>query len=112
MLFLSVLNEVAVAQRPIVHISGGYRIGESITVRCTTYHSCPYKPPSLSLTGIEKNFGTEDKLVDKYTGGGKYEITLTRIGVVQFETQNIQCFIRHSGGLSASTTKQHKAVCK
>lgn len=106
------MNDVAFAKKPSVDISGGHRIGESITVRCKTSHTCPYQPPSLSLSGIEKKFGTEDKLEHISVGGGKWETRLTRAGVVQSERQDIQCSVRHSGGLSASTTVIHNAECK
>ncbi|KAI5625531.1 hypothetical protein C0J50_14745, partial [Silurus asotus] len=99
------------AEKPRVQISGGDKIGDRIKVQCTTYHTCPYKPPSFSLKGIEKSFGKDDKLLHIDNGDGKWEITLTREGVVQSETQEIQCSVRHSGGLTASTTKIHTAQC-
>lgn len=106
------MNDVAYAEKPIVEISGGDKIGETITVRCKTYHTCPYDHPSLSLNGIEKSFRTEDRLEDNYHGGGWYVIRLTRTGVVQSERHEIQCSVRHRGGLSASTVLQHNAKCK
>ncbi|KAK3560905.1 hypothetical protein QTP86_022883 [Hemibagrus guttatus] len=102
---------VAFPQKPIVDIFGGNSIGDSITVRCKTYHTCPYNKPSLSLSGIEKKFGTADSLESEDHGDGNWKITLTRVGVVRAERQNIQCSVRHSGGLSASTTKTHSAKC-
>ncbi|XP_060744036.1 uncharacterized protein LOC132857929 [Tachysurus vachellii] len=97
-------------QNPIVTISGGKRIGDSITIQCRTYHMCPYKSPSLSLRGIEKK-STADKLKDEVYGNGKWEITLTRVGVVLAERNNIQCSVTHSGGVSAVTTTTHNAQC-
>ncbi|XP_047676768.1 uncharacterized protein LOC113643674 isoform X2 [Tachysurus fulvidraco] len=97
-------------QDPIVTISGGQKIGDSITVQCRTYHTCPYRRPSLSLSGIEKKSRT-DELKDEDYGYGKWEITLTRVGVVLAERNNIQCSVTHSGGLSAVTTTTHNAQC-
>ncbi|KAM9468535.1 uncharacterized protein Hap1MRO34_013198 [Clarias gariepinus] len=99
------------APKPSVATSGGCKIGESITVRCKTYHTCPTNPPFLSLSGIEKNIGTEDKLEKRPLDDGKWEITLIREGVVESETQEIECSVTHSGGLSASTNKTHNAKC-
>ncbi|KAI5099126.1 hypothetical protein C0J45_11265, partial [Silurus meridionalis] len=100
------------AEKPSVHISGGAKIGDRITIKCTTYHTCPYEPPSFSLSGIEKHFGKDDTLLNTDIGDGKWEITLTREGIVQSETQEIQCSVTHKGGLTASTTKIHTAQCK
>ncbi|KAI5099127.1 hypothetical protein C0J45_11266, partial [Silurus meridionalis] len=99
------------AEKPSVYISGGAKIGDKITIKCTTYHTCPYEPPSLSLKGIEKHFEKDDTLLNRNIGDGKWEITLTREGIVQSETQTIECSVRHSGGLTASTTKIHTAQC-
>ncbi|XP_046718568.1 uncharacterized protein LOC124394426 isoform X2 [Silurus meridionalis] len=99
------------AEKPSVHISGGAKIGDRITIECTTYHTCPYEPPSLSLKGIEKHYEKDDALLNRNIGDGKWEITLTREGIVQSETQTIECSVRHSGGLTASTTKIHTAQC-
>lgn len=107
--FLLILNEIANPQKPIVDIFGGNRIGDSITVRCKAYHTCPYDPPSLRLSGIEKQ---SDSLEEKNRGNGNWEITLTRVGVVRAERQNIECSVRHRGGKHASTTKTHSAECK
>ncbi|KAB5550539.1 hypothetical protein PHYPO_G00054860 [Pangasianodon hypophthalmus] len=100
------------APKPSVEILEGYRIGDSITVRCQTYHTCPYKPPSLSLTGIEKKFGTEDRLEHSNTFyNGVWTITLTRQGIVQSERQEVKCSVRHTGGLTEFSTKIHNAEC-
>lgn len=103
---------VASAKKPTIDISGGAKVGDTITVTCRTYHTCPYHPPSLSLSGIEKKFGSEDKLEDRLIGDGRYKITLTRKAVVQSERHEIQCSVRHSGGLSAFTVIHHNAKCK
>ncbi|KAF5906254.1 uncharacterized protein DAT39_004002, partial [Clarias magur] len=96
------------APKPEVDIYGGYKIGERIRVQCITYHTCPYNPPSLSLSGIQKTFDSLDNID---IGGGNWKITLTRHGVVESERQRVECSVRHSGGLSASTTKIHYAEC-
>ncbi|GAA6111868.1 uncharacterized protein LOC113643680 [Tachysurus ichikawai] len=108
--FSTLIHIDSYPQDPIVTISGGKRLGDSITVQCKTYHTCPYKRPSLSLSGIEKKPRT-DELKDEDIGDGKWEITLTRVGVIWAESNNIQCSVTHSGGVSGVTTTKHNAQC-
>ncbi|XP_053543544.1 uncharacterized protein LOC108277733 isoform X2 [Ictalurus punctatus] len=108
----ALIHVKSAADKPIVSISGGYKIGESITVQCTTQHSCPYKPPSLSLTGIDKKPGAEDRLTNNViSSDGTWQIRLTREGIVQSERHTFLCSVRHRGGPSESTTKIHIAQC-
>ncbi|KAF4086305.1 hypothetical protein AMELA_G00104220, partial [Ameiurus melas] len=108
----TLIHVKSTADKPSVSISGGYKIGESITVQCTTRHSCPYSPPSLSLTGIDKKPGAEDRLKNSLIrSDGTWEIRLTREGIVQSERHTFLCSVRHRGGLSESTTIIHTAQC-
>lgn len=97
------------APAPSLQISGGANIGDTVSVQCSTYHTCPHREPTLSLSGIEIKVGTKDRVASTYIGDGKYQITLTRKGVVKAESQTVQCYVRHPGGLSASATRTHSA---
>ncbi|XP_026882287.2 uncharacterized protein LOC113587700 [Electrophorus electricus] len=99
------------AEKPIIQILGGNQIGDLISVQCSTYHSCPYQSPTLSLSGLENKKGLNDHMETIYRNDGKWETILTRKGVVQSVSQTVRCNVRHQGGLSESATKTHKASC-
>uniref|UniRef100_A0A3B1KH15 Ig-like domain-containing protein n=1 Tax=Astyanax mexicanus TaxID=7994 RepID=A0A3B1KH15_ASTMX len=101
----------ASAQTPSLQITGGANIGDTVSVQCSTYHTCPYNKPTISLSGINNKVGTSDKVENRDIGDGKYRITLTRRGVVQAESQGVTCTVTHPGGLSASAFKEHTAKC-
>uniref|UniRef100_A0A8B9K8M2 Immunoglobulin subtype domain-containing protein n=1 Tax=Astyanax mexicanus TaxID=7994 RepID=A0A8B9K8M2_ASTMX len=63
-------------------------IGDTVSVQCSTYHTCPYNKPTISLSGINNKVGTSDQVENRAIGDGKYRITLTRRGVVQAETKS------------------------
>ncbi|XP_036420051.1 sialic acid-binding Ig-like lectin 9 [Colossoma macropomum] len=96
------------APAPSIDIFGGNQIGQQITVQCSTYHTCPHRKPTLTLSGIE---GTQDRLEHTDIGGGTWKITLIRNGIVKSDNHRVDCVVRHPGGLSASATKTHTATC-
>ncbi|XP_037402762.1 myelin-associated glycoprotein-like isoform X1 [Pygocentrus nattereri] len=96
------------AQPPSIDIYGGNQIGETVTVQCSTYHTCPYRNPTLTLSGIE---GTDDSPEHTDIGSGTWKITLIRTGIVTSVNYRVDCVVRHPGGLSASATKTHTATC-
>ncbi|KAL6471396.1 hypothetical protein MHYP_G00200460 [Metynnis hypsauchen] len=96
------------AQAPSIDIYGGNQIGETITVQCSTYHTCPYRKPTLTLSGIE---GTDGRPEHTYIGSGTWKITLKRVGIVKSDNYRVDCVVRHPGGLSASATRTHTATC-
>ncbi|XP_066515820.1 sialoadhesin-like [Hoplias malabaricus] len=95
------------AERPSIHSFGGSQIGETITVQCSTSHTCPANKPTLTLSGIENKEGTSDKFEDDDIGDGKWKITLIRKGILKSDNQRFDCIVNHPGGLSASATKEH-----
>ncbi|KAL0174916.1 hypothetical protein M9458_030884, partial [Cirrhinus mrigala] len=44
-----------------ISIHGGDRTGDTITVECSTFHTCPYSRPSITLYGIEGNNQIRDE---------------------------------------------------
>ncbi|XP_073671647.1 uncharacterized protein [Paramisgurnus dabryanus] len=94
-------------QHPIINISGGLKTGDSITVACYTYHTCPYSKPNIILKGIEGS----DKIDDVDIKHGQWKITLTRTGVVKAEHSNIECTVTHHGGITTRATKSQSAKC-
>ncbi|KAK9962514.1 hypothetical protein ABG768_007872 [Culter alburnus] len=94
-------------QQPSISIYGGERMGETITMTCSTYHTCPYREPNIVLKGPE---GT-DKLVNEHIEDGLWKITLTRTGVIEAEISTIKCSVTHHGGITVTATKDKSAKC-
>nr|XP_055053801.1 sialoadhesin-like [Misgurnus anguillicaudatus] len=94
-------------QQPIINISGGLKIGDSITVACYTYHTCPYSKPNIILKGIEGS----DKIDDVHMENSKWKTTLTRTGVVKAERSDIECTVTHHGGRTTTAIKSQSAKC-
>ncbi|XP_056612036.1 uncharacterized protein LOC130428204 [Triplophysa dalaica] len=80
--------------------------GDTITVSCETYHTCPYSKPNITLKVIEGS----DKIQDIF-GIGQWKITLTRTGVMKAEHSDIKCIVTHYGGKTARATKSKSAKC-
>ncbi|XP_073674442.1 uncharacterized protein [Garra rufa] len=97
----------ATPQQPIISIYGGERTGETITVECSAFHTCPYSKPTITLNGIEGS----DEISDKSIKDGLWKITLTRTGVVKAESMTIQCSVTHHGGITVTATKDKIAKC-
>ncbi|KAI7801204.1 putative sialoadhesin-like, partial [Triplophysa rosa] len=93
-------------QEPTIKVYGGARTGETITVTCETYHTCPYSKPNIAMSGIEGS----DQIHDIF-GNGLWKIMLTRTGVVKAEHSNIECTVTHYGGITARATKSQSAKC-
>ncbi|XP_073671656.1 sialoadhesin-like [Paramisgurnus dabryanus] len=94
-------------QRPFIKIDGGLKTGDSITVTCYTYHTCPYRKPNIILKGIEGS----DKIDDVHLENGQWKISLTRTGVVKAERLDIECTVTHHGGRTTRATKSQSAKC-
>nr|XP_055053797.1 sialoadhesin-like [Misgurnus anguillicaudatus] len=108
--FIDVTSTIIVdtnPQQPIINISGGLKIGDSITVACYTLHTCPYSKPNITLKGIDGS----DKLDDVDVKNGQWKTTRTRTGVVKGEHLDIECTVTHHGGITTRATKSQSAKC-
>ncbi|XP_065136125.1 sialoadhesin-like [Paramisgurnus dabryanus] len=92
-------------QQPIINISGSLKTGDSITVACYTYHTCPYRKPNIVLKGIEGS----DQIDDVRMENGQWKTTRTRIGVVKAERSDIECIVKHYGRITTRATKSQSA---
>jgi len=99
---------VASPQPPSIHIYGGERTGDAITVACSTFHTCPYRKPDIFLNGTEGS----DQLHNEHIEDGLWKITLTRKGVVKAENITMKCSVTHHGGLTVTTTNDKSAKCE
>ncbi|XP_068069742.2 uncharacterized protein [Danio rerio] len=94
-------------KQPSIEIHGGDTMGESVTVICSTFHTCPYRKPAISLNGING----DDQTNDEHKGNGLWKTSLTRRGVVKTESLNFQCSVTYYGDRTASSSKYKSAKC-
>ncbi|XP_051720085.1 uncharacterized protein LOC127496289 isoform X1 [Ctenopharyngodon idella] len=92
---------------PDINIYGGDKIGDTITVACSTLHSCPYSKPNIILNGIEGC----DKINSKHIKDSLWKITRTCTSVVKAERLTIMCSVTHHGGITVTATKVKSAHC-
>ncbi|KAL1261104.1 hypothetical protein QQF64_008931 [Cirrhinus molitorella] len=92
-------------QLPIINIYGGERTGETITVVCSAFHTCPYSKPTITLNGIEGS----DEIDNEHFKDGLWKITLTRTAVVKTESLTTECSVTYHGGITVTATKDKNA---
>lgn len=95
------------AEKPDIMISGKMRVGGSVIVQCTVYHTCPTNPPTLSLNIPLKS----QSLTHSSMSDGTSKTTLTTTFNIESDLQPVGCSVRHTGGLTARTTKNLNAQC-
>ncbi|XP_065136643.1 sialoadhesin-like isoform X2 [Paramisgurnus dabryanus] len=93
--------------QPTINIYGGEKTGDSITVTCFTFHTCPYSKPNIVLNGIEGS----DKVDDVYIKNGLWKTIRTRTGVVKAERSDIECTVTHYGRITTRATKNKNSAC-
>ncbi|KAF4104366.1 hypothetical protein G5714_015353 [Onychostoma macrolepis] len=103
----STIQVDASPQLPSISIYGGERTGDAITVVCSSFHTCPYSKPTITLNGIEGS----DEIKDESIKDGLWKTTLTRTGVVKTERSTIQCSVTYYGGITVTATKEKSAEC-
>ncbi|XP_052472392.1 sialoadhesin isoform X2 [Carassius gibelio] len=94
-------------QQPSISIYGGERMGDAITVGCSTFHTCPYSKPTITLNGAEGSYQTKDEHIKN----GLWKRTLTRTGVIRAESLTIMCSVTHYGGIKATATEVKRSKC-
>ncbi|XDV31911.1 hypothetical protein PO909_002836 [Leuciscus waleckii] len=88
--------------QPSINIYGGERTGDTITVICSTFHTCPYSKPDIILNGTE---GTDqldnDHLKDGLkTLSGLDRVTysnITFLGSKDDHGKKLSCTAEYSG---------------
>ncbi|KAA0701805.1 Sialoadhesin Sheep erythrocyte receptor [Triplophysa tibetana] len=91
---------------PTINIYGGERTGDDMIVACHTYHSCPYRQPHIILNGIEGY----NKTIYYHIEDGLWKITQIYKGVVKVENSDIECTVKHYGGIRARATKNKSSA--
>lgn len=92
-------------QPPSINIYGGERPGETMTVVCSAFHTCPYSKPNLILKGIEGS----DQVDNEHIEGGLWKISLTRTSVAKTESLTTECSVTYYGGITVATMKDKNA---
>nr|XP_055053175.1 myelin-associated glycoprotein-like [Misgurnus anguillicaudatus] len=95
------------AKQPTINIYGGEKMGDSITVTCFTFHTCPYSTPNIVLNGI---YGY-DTIDDVYINNGLWKTIRKRTGYVKAERSDIECTVTHYGGITTRATKNKNSAC-
>eukprot|EP00064_Thunnus_orientalis_P016176 superscaffoldBa00003149_g16239 len=94
------------AEKPVITISGDMKVGQSVTVQCSVYHTCPTYPPKLSL-----NIPGRTRLTHSSLSDGTSKTTLTiKLNIVR-DQQTVECDVRHTGGRTAKASRTFYAQC-
>uniref|UniRef100_A0A8C2I9A0 Ig-like domain-containing protein n=1 Tax=Cyprinus carpio TaxID=7962 RepID=A0A8C2I9A0_CYPCA len=94
-----------IPQQPSIKIYGGVRTGDTITVVCSTLHTCPYSKPNITLNNIEGSDETDNEHVED----GLWKITLTRTCFTIAENATIECSVTYYGGITVTAMKRINA---
>ncbi|XP_026120045.1 myelin-associated glycoprotein-like isoform X2 [Carassius auratus] len=94
-------------QEPSIYIYGGERMGDTVIVACSAFHTCPYSNPTITLNGVEGS----DEIRDKSIKNNLWKITLTRTGIIKTDRSTIKCSVTHYGGITVTATKDKSAEC-
>lgn len=94
-------------EKPDIMISGEMRVGNSVTVQCSVYHTCASNLPFLRL-----NTQMESQILDtKSMTNGLFKTTVTAKLKIEKEQQTVDCTVRHIGGQTAQSLKSFNAKC-
>nr|XP_015224173.1 PREDICTED: Schwann cell myelin protein-like isoform X2 [Lepisosteus oculatus] len=83
---------------PEITLEGPSKEGELMSVRCSTYHSCPDTPPSFSFTGLEGQV----KISHTPAYEGVWRSTAVLTWTAKRTDEKVLCNVTHPGPRSAS----------
>ncbi|XP_030012812.1 uncharacterized protein LOC115434832 isoform X3 [Sphaeramia orbicularis] len=95
------------ANQPSIVITGDMKVGQSVTVQCSIYHTCSIYPPTLSVNIPLRSHS----LVHQSLSDGTSKTTLTTILSIEKDQQTIQCSARHRGGITQTASTTLNAQC-
>ncbi|XP_041834941.1 uncharacterized protein LOC121635704 [Melanotaenia boesemani] len=82
------------------------KVGKSVTVQCSVFHTCSTNPPALSL-----NIPLKDAKIQHTDMNYGTKTTLTTTFIIQRDRQTVECSVRHHGGRTAKYSKPLDAKC-
>ncbi|XP_047453823.1 uncharacterized protein LOC125015854 isoform X2 [Mugil cephalus] len=91
---------------PNLQIYGAKKVGHSVDVHCSVYHTCPTKPPTLSLNIPHGNQDRTVELTD-----GTFKTTLKATLLIENDSQRVVCSVRYPTGHTKSTSSNINAEC-
>nr|XP_020493058.1 myelin-associated glycoprotein-like [Labrus bergylta]XP_020493059.1 myelin-associated glycoprotein-like [Labrus bergylta] len=95
------------ADKPEIMIFGSMKVGQSVTVQCTVYHTCPTRPPTLSLNiPLLNHYLSPGTLSD-----GTSKTTLTTTLNIESDRHTVECSVRYTRDLTAKASKTLNAQC-
>uniref|UniRef100_A0A3P8TBR8 Si:dkey-238d18.10 n=1 Tax=Amphiprion percula TaxID=161767 RepID=A0A3P8TBR8_AMPPE len=94
------------AEAPDITIFGRLKVGQTVTVQCSVYHTCSTNPPTLSFNIPLKNHQLRHTEHDATT-----KTTLTTTLFTERDYQTVTCSVRHPGGRTARASKTLSAEC-
>ncbi|XP_044063589.1 uncharacterized protein LOC122881428 isoform X2 [Siniperca chuatsi] len=101
------IEVVGRAEKPDIMIYGNMKVGQSVRVQCTVYHTCPTKAPTISINiPLQSHSLTHTSLSD-----GTYKTTLMTTLNIEKDHQTVECSVRHTGGITAAASKTLNAEC-
>ncbi|XP_071326759.1 uncharacterized protein [Trachinotus anak] len=95
------------AEKPDLKISGEKKVGQSVEVECSVYHTCPTDPPTLTLSIPKRSHRQTLTMISN----GIYKTSLTSMLHIEKDHQTVECTVWNLGGLSATTSKTFNAEC-
>ncbi|XP_045900128.1 uncharacterized protein LOC123967858 isoform X1 [Micropterus dolomieu] len=101
------IDVVGKPEKPDITIFGNMKVGQSVTVQCTVYHTCPTNAPTLSLNIPLQN----PKITHSPMSDGTSKTTMMTTLNIDNDHQTLECSVRHSGGLTATASKTLNAEC-
>ncbi|XP_041834942.1 sialoadhesin-like [Melanotaenia boesemani] len=76
------------AEDPKITITGDMKVGKSVTVQCSVFHTCSTNPPALSL-----NIPLKDDYIQHTHMKNGTTTTLTTTFVIQRDRQTVECSV-------------------
>lgn len=95
------------AEKPEITFTGNMKVGQTVTVMCTVYHTCRTFSPTLRL-----NIPTRGNQPTHYsTSDGTTKTTLTTTLNIKSDLQVVECTVQHTGGVTEKASRTLKAEC-
>ncbi|XP_053363781.1 uncharacterized protein LOC128533521 isoform X1 [Clarias gariepinus] len=95
------------ADKPKLSIIGIPRVGEQVTVSCSVLHTCPSKPPSLSVgKALDTDISVHNPVQD-----GFWELTRIHTFIIKEEEQTVTCKATFHGGQISESQIDLNAQC-
>ncbi|KAK2910388.1 uncharacterized protein [Channa argus] len=95
------------AEKPELVIYGDKKVGKAVQVECSVYHTCPSNPPTLTLNIPLKG----QRLVHVSMSDGRSRTTLVGTLDIIEDKQIVNCYVKHTGDRTASTSEILSAEC-